>query len=458
MANQNSTLAARGLTDSEDRLLSADAPLAELHERCGGEIPGVIAVPELLELVRQGRLMGLRLAREFEAYDGQDQVSGFVRVNPLPGEEGGGCEILVENWRRSSPPQIDQIQMGARLDEMDRATAELFARLDTSQRVQTVHSDAPDLHRLVVDMRAQHSKGWLELVQLAGIAHEQPLHWRLLDGCDCKVTGSERSWRIRLLPIGGISAPQGFELLLIADHPLSAEDADEAGQRAEEKASLIGEALTPSLREPIARIIANAETIRTRLAGPLRQEYSDYAADISSAGQHLMSLLDDLGDLELVEAPDFKPAKDRIDLADAARRAAGILSGKAREKGIEIITPAAEYSAFGTGEYRRVLQILLNLLGNAIAYSPEEGDISLAIGRDTAGRPTVSVADHGPGLTEDQQKRIFKKFERLGREGDGGSGLGLYISQRLANAMGGDLEIVSAEGEGTRFTLTLPES
>ena len=401
--------------------------------------------------------MGLRLAREFEAYDGENQVSGFVRVNPLSGEEGGGCEILVENWRRSSLPPIDQVQMGERLDEIDRATAELFARLDNEQNVQTVQSEAPDLRKLVVDMRTHYSKSWLEFVELSGVAHEKPLHWRLLDGCECKIEGSERNWRVRILPLGGVAEPQGFELLLVADHPLSPEELDDAENEAEDKANLVGEALTPSLREPIARIIANAETIRTRLAGPLRQEYSDYAADISSAGQHLMSLLDDLGDLELVEAADFETAKERIDLADAARRAAGILSGKAREKGIEIAMPSPDESAFATGEYRRVLQILLNLLGNAIAYSPDESRITLKLGKSMDGSPMVSVADQGPGLTEDQQERIFKKFERLGREGDGGSGLGLYISQRLANAMGGDLQIESAEGKGTRFMLTLPE-
>ena len=94
MNRQQSLLAARGLTDSHDRLLTADEPLAELHESCGGSLPGILAVPELLELVRQGRQMGLRIAREFSAYDGEEMVSGFVRVHPLSDEEGGGCELL----------------------------------------------------------------------------------------------------------------------------------------------------------------------------------------------------------------------------------------------------------------------------------------------------------------------------------------------------------------------------
>lgn len=450
-------LAARGLTDVDDRLISADAPLADLHERCGGKVAGTLAVPELFELVRQSRLMGLRLAREFSAFDGEDQITGFVRITPLAAQEGGGCEVLVENWRRTTASTIDPDEVAARLDEIDRSTAELVARLDSEQRVQTAHGEAADLQELVARMRQRPAPGWAGLVELADVSHEQPLHWRLVDGCECKVPGSRRNWRVRLFPLGSAADPQAFELLLIADHPL-AEVSDGPGEgEAEDRTSLIGDALTPALREPIARIIANAETIRTRLAGPLRQEYSDYAADISSAGQHLMSLLDDLGDLELVEAPGFQTARERIDMADAARRAAGIMSGKARDKGIAVLVPEASQQAFATGEYRRVLQILLNLLGNAISYSPAESTIALTVGRDIANRPCVSVLDQGPGLTADQQERIFKKFERLGREGDGGSGLGLYISQRLADAMGGRLEITSSQGEGARFTLILPE-
>src|SRR3546814_8663507 len=101
-----------------------------LHERCGGMVSGTLAVPELFELVRQSRLMGLRLAREFTAFDGEDQVAGFVRITPLADEDGGGCEMLVENWRRTSCSTIDQGEVTARLDEIDRSTAELVARLD----------------------------------------------------------------------------------------------------------------------------------------------------------------------------------------------------------------------------------------------------------------------------------------------------------------------------------------
>jgi signal transduction histidine kinase len=209
------------------------------------------------------------------------------------------------------------------------------------------------------------------------------------------------------------------------------------------------------LRQPIARIIANAETIRTQLAGPLAEEYSNYATDIASAGEHLLGLLDDLADLEVVEAADFTVAPDRIDLADVARRAAGLLGMRAREREIEVDTPKEGEIVLAIGEVRRVLQILLNLLGNALRYSPARSRVAL-VAQAGAERASITVADQGQGLSLEQQARVFDKFERLGRSGDGGSGLGLYISRRLARAMDGELRIDSAPGQGARFILELP--
>jgi signal transduction histidine kinase len=209
------------------------------------------------------------------------------------------------------------------------------------------------------------------------------------------------------------------------------------------------------LRQPVSRIIANAETIRTQMAGPLAEEYANYAADIASAGEHLLALIDDLTTLEMVEDEEFNPAPDQIDLADVARRAAGILGVRARERGITVDAPKDGETAPAIGEFRRVLHVLVNLLGNAIRYSPEGSEVWLRVEQDGA-RARVIVADQGEGLDEAQQARVFGKFERLGRSGDGGSGLGLYISRRLAEAMHGSLSVESARGQGARFILDLP--
>jgi signal transduction histidine kinase len=268
-----------------------------------------------------------------------------------------------------------------------------------------------------------------------------------------RIAGSVRLWRARIVPRGDA----GFDLLVLPDAlaqvpgspaPGSGDDhVPMPGNR------VIGRDLAPALRQPINRIIANAETIRTRLAGPIADAYAGYAADIAEAGQHLLSLVEDLADLDAVEAPEFAPAPDRIDLADCARRAAGILALRAQERGIVLVTPDEHVRVPAVGEFRRVLQILLNLVTNAIHYGPAHATVTLEVGGN-AERAWVAVRDEGAGLDGDQIAQVFEKFERLGRSGDGGSGLGLYISRRLARAMGGGL--VVAPGPGARFELTLP--
>ena len=102
-----------------------------------------------------------------------------------------------------------------------------------------------------------------------------------------------------------------------------------------------------------------------------------------------------------------------------------------------------------------MLQVLLNLIGNAIRYSPEDSHVWIRL-EDAGDRARVIVADQGAGISAEQQAVMFEKYERLGRSGDGGTGLGLYISRRLATAMGGSLSVDSAPGQGARFILEVP--
>ena len=448
---------ARAQSDGDDRLVCADEALAALQMRCGGEMPGTIAVPALLEAVRKARRYQLKLARAITAQAGEESVTAWIEVEPRQDGEPG-CEIVLRNWQSAVLPPEDLDATQVLRAGINRHLAELTAVLDARQNVLAVEAEAPDLKELAAAMTAELGQDWTQFVEIDGNNRGQPMHWRLLDGATLRVSGSERSWRASLFPRAVPGAPpDGFDLCLTSDEALPEPASEPEPEKSEVPASprLIGRDVAPALRLPIARIIANAETIRTRLAGPLAAEYADYAADIAAAGQHLLALLDDLADLEVVEADEFTTAPDRIDLADVARRAAGILGVRAREQGIVVDPPRAGESLPAVAEFRRVLQILLNLLGNAIRYSPANSQVWIRIEAD-GDRARVIVADQGPGLADDQQARIFEKFERLGRSGDGGSGLGLYISRRLARAMGGELSVESAPGQGARFILDLP--
>jgi len=447
---------ARARADAEARLVEADEIVARLQHACGGSLGTRIAIPELLALVEKAQRYGLRLARQFEAIDGENRVTAWVEIAPVTNEAGesDGCAIDVVSWHSEELPPENDIEAARRRVEINRHTADCTARLDSQQRLLSLETEAFDLAEFSEQARAKVGKPWTELVDLPGTSHQQPLHWRLLDGASCSIAGSNRNWTAHLEPLGQ-SQPgsAGFVLYLTADRPLAKGDAEDEDEGAEGPS--FGRDLTPVLRQPINRIIANAETIRTKLAGPLADEYSSYAADIATAAQHLLALIDDLSDLEVVESEDFVTAPDRIELADVARRACGILGVRAREKGITLVAPPEGESQLAIAEFRRVLQILLNLVGNAIRYSPDDSQVWIRLDR-IGSRALITVADQGHGLGEDQQERIFEKFERLGRSGDGGSGLGLYISRRIARAMDGDLTVESAPGQGARFTLSVP--
>lgn len=453
---QAASFIARARTDGDDRLVEADEPLAGLQLRAGGEIPGAIASPALLELVRKSRRLGLRLGQPIKARDDNELVTAWVEVNP--GGSDGGCTIGLSHWQAVQVP-ADDLDAAEQRGAIDRDLAELTARLDPGQNLLTAAATTAELAPLARRMAEAAGQPWTQFVELDGdqanFSRGKLLHWRLLDGAKARLSGSPRAWRVSLVPLGGPEpGAGGFELLLTSDEPPGTPLAldVEAGAR---RNAAIGREIAPVLRQPIARIIANAETIRTQLAGPLAEQYSNYAADIAMAGQHLLALIDDLSDLEVVEADDFSTAPDRIDLADVARRAAGILGVRAQERGIGISVTPTDASVPAIAEFRRVLQVLLNLVGNAIRYAPEGTAVTLKI-EARKDRARVTVIDRGEGLTPEQQERVFEKFERLGRSGDGGSGLGLYISRRLARAMDGDLTVKSTPGKGARFTLDLP--
>jgi signal transduction histidine kinase len=208
------------------------------------------------------------------------------------------------------------------------------------------------------------------------------------------------------------------------------------------------------LRQPLGMIVANADSINAAAEGPIDPHYADYAADIASAGRHLMALIDDLADIEAIEREDFTVAHETVDLADVAARAAGLFAVRAADAGVAIDVPRGTPLP-AIGEFRRALQILVNLIGNAVRYSPRGATIWVRLQRE-GDRVVAIVADRGKGIAESDQARIFDKFERVDASEPGGTGLGLYIARRLARAMGGDLTVDSAPGEGARFILSLP--
>ncbi len=443
----------RGLVDRDGRLIEVDPRLSELNARAGGEIGDPLAVPQIAVLARLAQRLGIVVARTVLVADGPDEVELWVRAEPVE----VGVRLAVSGWRaRSAWQPVDSARRDRDLLARDADwTWEADSTLRLSEvdpRAATYGIDprgalgAPLTNLLTPAAAADGTMPVLGLLTARQPFEDQPVTV-LATKCAALLSAIPRvdaegafagySGAVRLVEPAPVAAP--------APSPTSGETTVDA----------FGARLDRALRGPLGRIIANADSIHAQTDGPIRRDYADYAADIASAGRHLLGLVDDLVDLQAVERPDFAPALEPIDLADVARRAAGLLNVRASERGVRVDIPQDIDTTPATGEFKRALQILVNLIGNAVRYSPDGGMVWIRTGLED-GQAVVIVADQGKGIAVEDQARIFEKFERVDPAEPGGSGLGLYIARRLARAMGGDLIVDSAPGQGARFVLALP--
>jgi signal transduction histidine kinase len=449
----------RGRVDRAGALVSADAPLLRLQQRAGAGLERPLALPHLARLVALAQRLQRDISRPLRAADDHSDVHAIVHI--VPDAEGASLEI--SDWRTRPVAQ----PVGPAFPEPPAAPSGWSWECDARLRLIALRAGA-NAPAIAAGWEARSLSELFELqpdadgrfAVLRALARQTPFEGQLarVDADRARVTMTLSADAL-FDAAGGFTGFRGVAAL--AEGPAdkgaarTAAPADPAFGSLPLSDPQFGRRIDGALRGPLSRIIATAETISGQFDGPIRADYARYAGDIAHAGRHLLGLVDDLADLQNIERPGFKAARDEIDLGDLARRAVGLLGMKAEEKGIRIDAPRTDDQAPAYGEFRRVLQVLLNLLGNAIRYSPDDSLIWIRIDRE-GDRATVTVADQGQGISADQQAVVFEKFERLGRTDSGGSGLGLYIARRLARAMDGDLTVDSAPGQGARFTLSLP--
>ena len=446
----------RGRLDTDGRLISADPLLLRLHFHCGGYEGGPLAVPQLANICRLSKQLGMNLSRSVRAADDDSIIDMWVETRLHRGSDSTNMDISIVDWNESQAPLAHE-QSSGRQRDFDKLAGLGTIRTDTSLRIVSV-SLPSDLEAGmltigqslldVFDILPPSKHGAL----VEAIAERQPIRNQRVR----MNIGEKRLFGLTghpLIDTAGLYS--GYRFTLEIDNTVDNQSNSSSDRGNLISDSLFGAQLGPALRQPLGKIIANAETIGSQLEGPLRGDYANYAKDIASAGRHLLDLVNDLSDLEAIERPNFKVVADEIDLVDLAHRAAGLLAVKSADHQIRVDLPDKEIKVPALGEFRRVLQILVNLLGNAIRYSPDGSVIKIIVNND-GDRASISIRDQGDGIDEKDQPKVFEKFERLGRSGDGGSGLGLFISRRLATAMEGELFVKSVAGKGATFTLALP--
>ncbi|WP_373475376.1 sensor histidine kinase [Sphingorhabdus sp.] len=449
MSGPNLTQPISGEIDNDGKLLRADEAFLRLNQRAGGVEGGAIAVPAIAKLAKLSLNLQMKLSRAVRVADNEDHLELWIEVHPTL----QFAKVSILSWRALPVLNKRNLILTSMPDSIENQMVfDRHGRLISAKGI-AAHGLVPsDFGKNGVEVLTNIFENGVPLANLISA---------LSTGVSIKTMQIKRQSDGRAFDVSGDiidderQAVFGFRLRFdpLYEKPLSIVEAnygDVAG-------NLFGKNLAPVLRQPLGRIIANAETIGGELQGPIRENYALYARDIANAARHLSALVDDLGDLEAVERIDFQTARDTIELGDVARRVAGLLALKAADHRIKINTPADDTNVVAIAEFRRTLQIMLNLVNNAIRYSSD--GTAITIETETADKyAIVTVSDQGKGIFGADREKVFQKFERLGRSGDGGSGLGLYISRRLACAMGGDLFVTDSEGGGAKFVLRLPNS
>ena len=249
---------------------------------------------------------------------------------------------------------------------------------------------------------------------------------------------------------------------------LELENARNSAQEASQAKSEFLASMSHEIRTPMNSILGMADLLAET---PLSENQKKYVQTFRSAGENLLKLINDILDISKIEAGYLELVNSNFNLVNLVEKTTGLMSLRAEKKGLEIscyIHPEVNQHLYGDSD--RLRQVLVNLLGNAIKFT-QEGEVLLEIkelypekttgidGKKDTVTLLFSVKDTGIGISQDKQEAIFEGFTQADSSTTriyGGTGLGLTISRRLVNLMGGELKVESTLGQGSNFYFTIP--
>jgi signal transduction histidine kinase len=220
--------------------------------------------------------------------------------------------------------------------------------------------------------------------------------------------------------------------------------------------------MSHELRTPLNAVIGFADVMRAGAYGPIGNErYERYLEDITFSGNHLLGMINDLLDISTIDVGMLKVREENVDLDQVVQGVTSLMRIHAEKAKVELLLNHHARGVTLTADERRLRQILVNLLGNAIKFTSAEGQVVMTTRMDRERGLSISVSDTGIGISLEDIATIFAPFQQVdhgnSRRYDG-AGLGLTIAKSLAELMGGRLEVESELGKGTIVTLLFPAS
>ncbi|MFA5898233.1 MAG: HAMP domain-containing sensor histidine kinase [Hyphomicrobium sp.] len=250
---------------------------------------------------------------------------------------------------------------------------------------------------------------------------------------------------------------------LIAELEEQKSVSDEARRRAEAANSAKSRFLATmshELRTPLNAILGFSEVMKEEMFGPLdNPKYREYAGNILESGKHLLHLINEILDLTRIESGRYELHEEPLRLADVVEECHRLLKLRADGKDIEIVEATDATLPIVWADQRAMRQICLNLMSNALKFTPKGGRITLSVGQLPDGSQFLSVRDNGPGIPEEEIPKVLQAFGQgslAQQTAEGGAGLGLAIVQNLIELHGGALDLQSELRKGTEAKVLLP--
>lgn len=381
-------------------------------------------------------------------YDDQGQFSGY---------RGTGVDIterVLALDALSSAEERNRLILNSVADGIYGVDREGTATFVNPAALKSFGYAAEDLvghhiHDLIHHTRADGSKFPVE---------ECPMYWSIVDG-EARHVVDEVFWRK-----DGTSFPVEYTATPIRkeDKVVGAVVAFSDVTQRREVERLKNEFISTvshELRTPLTSIKGALGLIKGQVVGDLPGKLEAMLEIAHKNSDRLVRLINDILDIEKIEAGKMDLQKQRIDVRAVVEDAISEILGFAVEREISLVIGATYDDARVDADADRLMQVLTNLMSNAVKFSPPGGKVEIEVAREN-GMVRISVVDHGPGIATDYQARIFEKFSQVDASDSrerGGTGLGLSISKSIVEMHGGEIDLRSELGDGATFFFTLPE-